>query len=204
MAVIGISIFSLMVLFGAIRANSNYPVYDLFVAQFGWRPFVNIQNLQWITDFVPEKMDYMYGESMLIELKMFLPGSNPNFGAWLKDAMHLVYDGGNITTSHLGVAYINFGYIGAFTFPVFLGFVFQSVYHLLVHSAANSKLKLVFMLILSLGTGGTLSSGLVTILIMNVMFLCFVALCYILLTFLINFMVDYLQSNARPVAAKEK
>jgi oligosaccharide repeat unit polymerase len=188
LAYIGVVIFCLMVLFGALRANSQYSAKDLFIAQFGWRPFVNIQNLQWIIDFFPSKMDYLKGETMLIEMKMFLPGSNPNFGTWLKETMHLVFDGGSITTTHLGLAYINFGYVGAALFPFFLGFIFQSVYIALIRKV-NSKFKFVFMLMLSLALGGTLSSGLVSILIMSVMFICFVSLCYIGITYLLKLLV---------------
>jgi oligosaccharide repeat unit polymerase len=192
---IGISIFSLMVLFGVLRANSHHSVSDLFVAQFGWRPFVNIQNLQWIIDFFPEKMDYLYGGTMVIEAKMFLPGSNPNFGTWLKDTMELVFDGGSITTTHLGLAYINFGYVGAYLFPVFIGFLYQSVYIAFIHQENNSKLKLVFMLMAALSLGGALSSGLISVLIMNVMFVCFVACVYMFITYLLK-LLGYMGKKA--------
>lgn len=198
LAIIGISIFSLMVLFGALRANSKYGVSELFMAQFGWRPFVNIQNLQWIINFFPKKMDHLYGGTMVIEAKLFLPGSNPNFGTWLKDAMKLKFDGGSITTTHLGLAYINFGYAGAMLFPFFIGFLFQSVYHLIIKTPSNSKLRLLFVFMLSLYLGGTLSSGLVSVLIMNVLFLCFVASCYIGITCLFKLWVAVTKSKELP------
>lgn len=189
LAYIGAVVFSLLVLFGAMRAGSSYGLYELFVAQFGWRPFVNIQNLQWIIDFFPAEMEHLHGKSILIELKLFFPGSNPNFGSWLKEIMNLNFPGGSITTSHLGIAYINFGYAGALLFPFFLGFLFQSIYILMIRSEANSKLKFVFMSMLSLALGGTLSSGLLSVLIMNVMFLCFVVLVYVCLTYLFRLIV---------------
>lgn len=198
LAYIGIAIFSLMVLFGALRANSTYDAKDLFMAQFGWRPFVNIQNLQWIINFVPKDLEFMHGETMLIELKLFLPGSNPNFGTWLKDTMKLTFDGGSITTTHLGLAYINFGYVGAFLYPFFLGFLFQSIYHSFINRTYNSKLRLLFLFMFSLHVGGTLSSGLVSILIMNIMFLCFVTLCYIGITYLLRLLVFYDKNKRLP------
>lgn len=70
-------------------------------------------------------MDHLHGETMVIEAKLFLPGSNPNFGTWLKDAMKLKFDGGSITTTHLGLAYINFGYAGAMLFPFLSVFYFN-------------------------------------------------------------------------------
>jgi oligosaccharide repeat unit polymerase len=193
---IGAVIFCLLVFFGAIRAKSNYDVSDLFVAQFGWRPFVNIQNLQWIFDFFPKELPFLHGESMWIELKLFLPGSNPNFGTWLKDSMHLVFDGGSITTSHIGIAYLNFGYAGALLFPFFLSFVFQSIYIILIRREVQSKFKLVFMAQLALALGGTLSSGLMSVLITNVMFICFIACTYIFITYLLK-LLGYMGKNVK-------
>jgi len=111
-AFIGIVIIGLIVLLGALRTNLKDGVdfLDLLVARMGWRPFVNIQNLQRIFEFFPAKHDFMYGYSYLVELKIFLPGHNPNFGTYLKDVMHWEFEGGSITPTFL---YIHF-YMASF------------------------------------------------------------------------------------------
>src|SRR5690606_21921627 len=107
--IIGIILITLVAIMGALRTNLDEGVdfVRLVKARFGWRPYVNIQNLQRIYEFFPEKEGFLYGYSYLIELKVFLPGSNPNFGTYLKDVMNWQFEGGSITPTFLGIGYIN-------------------------------------------------------------------------------------------------
>lgn len=180
---IGALAIGLVIVLGAARTNLKDGVdfWDVVVARAGWRPFVNIQNLQRIYDFFPSKHHFLYGESYLIDLKIFLPGSNPNFGSHLKEIMKWQFDGGSITPTFLGIGYINFGKIAFIIFPLLFGFVFNSIYQLICYNPATNNFKIIFLILFSIGLSGSLSTGLLPALIANTLFLFFTMVIHILL-----------------------
>lgn len=173
----------LVIVLGAFRTNLKEGIdfMDLVIARAGWRPFVNIQNLQRIFDFFPENSPYLYGESYLIDLKIFLPGSNPNFGSHLKDIMNWRFDGGSITPTFLGIGYINFGRIAFIIYPLIFGFWFNSIYQLMCYKPATNNFKIIFLILFSIGISGSLSTGILPALIANTLFLAFTVVIHIFL-----------------------
>ncbi|WP_157962191.1 O-antigen polymerase [Winogradskyella aurantiaca] len=183
-AKIGLVLFLILITFGAIRSNfqdSRVSFFSLMEFRMAWRPFVNIQNLQRIYDFFPEQNNYLKGYSYLVDMKLFLPGSNPNFGTYLKDLMNWDFDGGSVTTSFVGLGYLNFGKIAFFVYPIFYGFLFNSLYQLIVNKKEIKNTGLIVLLFFSIGVSGSVSTGLFGTLINNVLFLFFAFFCHLFL-----------------------
>lgn len=103
---------TILMTLGIIRQGLNFDLESL-LKQILWRPFTNIQNIEWITNYFPSTHDFFYGKSLLVDLSVLLPGYQPNFGTYIKELMGLYFSGGSLTLSFLGQAYIDFGYIFA-------------------------------------------------------------------------------------------
>jgi len=178
--VVGVLSLSIIIVLGALRANisDNVDLLKVIKLRAGWRPFVNIQNLQRIFDFFPEKHNFMYGKTYLIDLGIFLPGHNPNFGTYLKDIMNWRFEGGSVTPTFLGIGYINFGKGAFYFYPFIIGFVFNSIYQLICNNNVVNISKIIFLILFSIGISGALSTGIMAALISNTMFLVFTLLLH--------------------------
>lgn len=179
---IGIVLMLILAVVEAYRSNivnANVSFFKLSMLRLSWRPFVNLQNLQKIYDYFPNKNPFLYGESYLIDLKLFFPGSNPNFGTYLKNMMNWKFDGGSITTTFIGLGYLNFGKIAFFVYPLIYGFIFNSIYQLFLYKKSIKNLNLLFMLFFSIGVSGSVSTGLFGTLINNILFLIFTVVVHL-------------------------
>ncbi|MGI8928663.1 MAG: hypothetical protein ACR2H0_04260, partial [Candidatus Limnocylindrales bacterium] len=96
---------------GMLRSGGA-PSVDL-VGRFQWQFYVNGSNLERLTQLIPDRVPYLFGGSYLIDLAVLLPGSQPNFGTWLKDTIGMQFPGGGITIGLLGELYANWGPIVA-------------------------------------------------------------------------------------------
>lgn len=178
----GLILFSLMVLFGSLRTNYQASLYELFKARFAWRPFVNIQNFQYVLDYFPKKHDFLYGTTYLKDFSMILPGSHPNSGTYLKNLMDLKFDGGSITPSYIGISYVNFGYLGLIFSPFLLGFFSNSIYEVYVKNVNMSNpSNLILLILISFNFAAIISSGVMTVLIQNMTIIFIVHIIYVML-----------------------
>jgi len=191
--VVLLAILATLEAYRANTANVDVSFYRLSFLRLSWRPFVNIQNVQRIFDFFPAKHPFLWGESYIVDLKLFLPGSNPNFGTCLKEMMNWTFDGGSITTSFVGLGYLNFGKIAFYIWPFFYGFLFNSVYQAMVSRPVLGNHKLLLLLFFSIGVSGSVSTGLFGTLINNILFLLF--------TFVVHIVFKQLLST-RPLILK--
>ncbi len=107
-------------LLGAVRQEGTANL-DLVLSKALWRPFVNLQNLQLVVAAYPEQIAFERGGTMLRDLSVVLPGYQPNYGTWLKEALGLRFSGGGLTVTHLGEAFANFGWRGVVLVPLALG-----------------------------------------------------------------------------------
>ncbi|TBN00181.1 oligosaccharide repeat unit polymerase [Hyunsoonleella flava] len=181
---IGMGLFLFLVAAGAIRSNfedDRVTFLRLMKFRAGWRPFVNLQNLQKIYDFFPTEHNYLLGESYWIDFKLFFPGSNPNFGTYLKELMNWDFDGGSVTTTFIGLGYLNFGKIAFIVYPLVYGFLFNSVYQILVLKGKIKNISLLFLMFFSIGVSGSVSTGLFGTLINNILFLLLVLVVHLVL-----------------------
>jgi len=157
-AIIGFfSIMTILMTLGIIRQGLNFDLESL-LKQILWRPFTNIQNIEWITNYFPSTHDFFYGKSLLVDLSVLLPGYQPNFGTYIKELMGLYFSGGSLTLSFLGQAYIDFGYIFALILIFSFGFLLHRIYR---KTVLNPKFG-IFLIISSIYAKSTVSSGLVS------------------------------------------
>lgn len=162
--IFGGMIFIMMVLFGAIRKGPD-ELYNLFFHRLPWRPYVNIQNFQILLDNFPSQIDHLYGKGYIIDLSTLLPGYQPNLGTWIKEILGMTFEGGSLTLTYLGVSYINFGLIGLFIYPVIYGFILNTLYMLFVNKSNISVIKLIFIFLISFSLGGSVSTGLIPVIL---------------------------------------
>ncbi len=80
-------------------------------------------NFNYIYKTFPEKIPFQKGYSFLINLKMLLPGEDPDFTLWLKDLIGISFSGGGITPTILGEGYLNYGFIGSILEIFFIGLI---------------------------------------------------------------------------------
>ncbi|GAA3565985.1 hypothetical protein GCM10022395_15460 [Snuella lapsa] len=179
-AIAAVALFSLMVFFGALRTNYEADLSKLFKARFAWRPFVNIQNFQYVIDFFPKKYDFLLGKTYLVDFSMLLPGSHPNSGTFLKELMGFSFDGGSITPSYLGISYVNFGVYGLVFSPLLLGFLSNLFYEVYL-SKFDLKIpsNLILLILISFNFGAVVTSGVMTVLIQNMTVIFLVYFLYI-------------------------
>lgn len=182
-AILALGSLAIVVVLGSLRTNQAEGIEFIRIMRFraGWRPFVNIQNLQRIYDFFPEYHKHMYGYSYITELKIFLPGHNPNFGTYLKEVMNWEFEGGSITPTFLGIGYINFGKIAFIVYPLLFGFFFNSIYQIMCSKKKIKNIKVVFLILFSIGISGSLSTGLLPAIIANTIFLIFTLIVHLLI-----------------------
>ena len=89
-------------------------------------------NLKYIQEVFPNKVNYKYGYTYLINIIMLKPGPDLDFTLWLKEVLGLKFAGGGVTPTIIGEFYINFGYIGTYIGMLILGafiFLMQKKYN---------------------------------------------------------------------------
>ena len=129
--------------------------------QILWRPFVNFQNFQILYDAFPSQISFQMGNGYLIDLSVIMPGYQPNYSTWLKDALEMEFTGGGLNQTYLGELYSNFSLLPALLGSFILGAMLQLLYGLM--GMLRSSLQL--MLIMSFSLKSIVSSGLVSPLI---------------------------------------
>ncbi|PCI07345.1 MAG: hypothetical protein COB77_04860 [Gammaproteobacteria bacterium] len=177
----GILFFSVLGLLGVFRQGFDVNAALVFEKAV-WRPFVNIQNYQWIVnDFIGN--DKLNGESLLIELNTLLPGYQPNFGTWYKEVYGYDFSGGSITVTYLGEAFANFGYAGVFIFPLAIGFFVAIISYI-----CQRRITFIWMFVsimMSLSLKGIINVGIGATLVGTV----FPVVFYICMFFLIRYFI---------------
>lgn len=78
-------------------------------------------NLNYVMNTFPEKVDFQYGYTYLINLIMMRPGPDLDFTLWLKDKVNIQFSGGGLTPTIIGEAYINFGFGGSLVICFLIG-----------------------------------------------------------------------------------
>ncbi|WP_338875982.1 O-antigen polymerase [Spirosoma sp. SC4-14] len=165
--IIGSIAYVILVVLGAHRMNADADFKTKFLLTIGWRPFVNIQNL----DIILSKFNsYLYGLGYWIDLYVLAPGYSPNLGTWLKGILKLDFDGGSVTITHLGESYINFGYAGIYIYPTIISFSLIKTHYsfkkkyLSYFPFVHTK-KAVIYLLLSYSLSGLVSSGVTSVML---------------------------------------
>ncbi|MHC4622329.1 MAG: O-antigen polymerase [Planctomycetota bacterium] len=88
----------------------------------------NASNLRFILNFFPDKHEYLYGASFLMDLKAVRPGPDIAFGGWLTAHKRPELAGVvGMTPTVIGEFYANFGLGGVISGMLLFGFAVQSV-----------------------------------------------------------------------------
>lgn len=78
-------------------------------------------NLDYVMNTFPEKVDFQYGYTYLINIIMMKPGPDLDFTLWLKEKINIQFSGGGITPTIIGESYINFGFVGSLVICFLIG-----------------------------------------------------------------------------------
>ena len=121
--ILGVTLVLITEALGVIRNNisgegNNMP----FLEKLTKNSTVSSININYIVNRFPDKVPFQNGYTYLINLKMLLPGPDPDFTLWLKEKLNLSFSGGGVTPTILGEFYINFGfwaiYVGMFLYGI--------------------------------------------------------------------------------------
>jgi hypothetical protein len=149
---------------GMFRSGAD-PSLTLAILRLQWQLYVGPSNLERIVDLIPAQVPFLLGRGYAIDLAVLLPGTQPNFGQWLKDAMGLTFPGGGITTGLAGELYANWGPVVAVLGSIVAGFILASIRHRLdVRTPTDSA----FVVLLALTAGGVVQSGVTSVLLYGV------------------------------------
>lgn len=166
-----IVILSLLQVFRTNMSNSN----TKFNVQIYNNLQVNSINLNYIFNAFPSSINFQYGKTFLINIKMLLPGDDDDFTLWLKKSLKLDFSGGGVTPTILGEAYMNFGYFGIILIMFLTGRIAKSLNNRYLN---NNKDK-VWICYLTILLCSTFRSGYANIEI-NLLVLCSLYIFYII------------------------
>ncbi len=138
---------------------------SLIMARMQWLAYVNATNLDRLLAFFPDSRGFLMGSSYVMDLSVLMPGHQPNFGEWLKQAMGLTFPGGGITIGLVGESYANWGPLGSVILAALFGALMA--WWSATQSFRNQEEPLRILLAFGLG-GAVIQSGLVPALVNNV------------------------------------
>ena len=99
------------------------------------------------------------------------------------------FDGGSITTSFIGLGYMNFGHIGIVFYSLIYGFLFNTIYELYIMSKHRSYYSTLFLMMLSMYLAGSVSSGILSVFLNSIMFLIFISIIHYIVYNIIKFII---------------
>lgn len=110
LVIISISVLSVLLIFRTSLSGGNISFFNSL--------FSNLQigtiNFNYVHNTFPRIVPYQKGTSFLINIKMMLPGDDPDFTLWLKRVIGISFSGGGVTPTIFGEGYLNFGMIGGY------------------------------------------------------------------------------------------
>lgn len=163
-------LYLLLVFIGAYRMNAEVSLLAKVGLTIGWRPFVNISNINIIFN---EYKQFLYGLGYWIDLYVLMPGYSPNLGTWVKEVLGLEFDGGSVTITYLGEAFVNFGLIGVLFYPIVMSILLTLMNFAFKTMVLKGGRKLyldqaILFLMISFNLGGIVSSGITSIVLYNI------------------------------------
>ena len=158
LAVIGLAFFVIL------RGGEAF-TWTLLASRIQWLLYVNNANLEHVVSHIPAEQAFLLGRGYLIDLAVLLPGAQDNFSTWLKESIGLEFAGGGITVGLIGETYANWGPVVAVVASTLAGAGLALIRPL---RPARSELDAEFMIMLALALAGVVQSGLVSILLYQV------------------------------------
>jgi hypothetical protein len=155
---------ALLAIGAVLRAGENMSL-DLVASRALWITYVNVSNLQRLVDFIPREQDFLLGMGHVMDLAVLLPGPQPNFSTWLKQAMDLEFAGGGLTVGIVGEMYANWGPVAALLSMPALGMVLPLVRPRL---RVENPLDRALVILLAVAVAGIVQSGVVSVLLYQI------------------------------------
>lgn len=159
---VGLIALVLMAVLGIVRQGQSLSTI-LVLLKMIWRPFANIQNLEWVYESFPTAIPFQYGYGYVTDALVVLPGYSPNFGMWFKEQAGFDFTGGSITVSYLGEIYANLGWVGVIPLAFLYGFGLVWLFYHFTRRRRPDDLMLLVIFATTLKS--VVSSGLVSVLL---------------------------------------
>ena len=145
-----------------------------------WSIFVRYLNtLDLVMSFFPDHHPFMLGESYLISANTVLPGAQLHFGFWLRERLGLVFiSPGPVDPTIIGEFYANFGWSGVVVGMSALGFTLRTLFAVFTRKTSISLRRVVLMVLISTSLIGVAGSGLILVLLFDLLPVVLVFLAY--------------------------
>lgn len=130
-----------------------------------WRFFVNLYNVQIVSNFIGDAK--LYGKSIILDISTLLPGYQPSFNIWLKDYLGLTFSGGGLTSTVIGELFFNFGYLIAFIIMFLLGMLFYKIKTTYIDKEI-SFYNICYLIIICITTTSLISSSIFSALLYDI------------------------------------
>ncbi|MBE7532512.1 MAG: oligosaccharide repeat unit polymerase [Chloroflexi bacterium] len=175
---LGILILTLIILLGVAGFYRLYGQFlqtpadiEFTLRRTIWSIFVRyLYVLDLVVRFFPEDHAYLYGSSYLISAQVLLPGTQQHFGYWLVEKMGLILSSpGPVDPTIVGEFYANFGWVGIVLGMSLLGFVLRASYRRLINSQTITIARLIFISLISTSIIGIAASGVVLVLMFDLL-----------------------------------
>ncbi len=168
LALLGVGALALMAVLGILRQGHSVSS-ALIVLKIIWRPFANVQNLEWVYETFPVTIPFQYGYGYIVDALVILPGYSPNFGTWFKEMAGYDFSGGSVTVTYLGEIFANFGWIGIVPICFGYGFGLTWLFYRLMRRISINNLMLLVICATTLKS--IVSSGIISVLLYETMML---------------------------------
>jgi hypothetical protein len=154
--------FLFLAVAAALRAGESVTL-ELVLLRMRWLTIVNVLNLDRLMAFIPEVYPWLGGQSYARDLAVLLPGHQPNFSEWLKEAMSLTFPGGGLTIGLVGESYANWGPLASLGMSGLYG----AALALWTTSASVRRVSSPVRILFALGLGAPIQSGFAPTLVNN-------------------------------------
>jgi oligosaccharide repeat unit polymerase len=156
------------VLSGGISSTLSNLITSLYVSNI---------NLKSVYDTFPDRVNFQYGYTYLINFLMLRPGPDLDFTLWLKEQVGVSYSGGGLTPTILGEFYINFGEPAIFT-GMFLMGAFSVYLNRYFKQHKGSFLAVFYVWQFAHCVSGGIANVIVTVLLYTIVYKCLIMLPY--------------------------
>lgn len=104
-----------------------------------------------VAKIVPEEMGFTYGGIYLSTWITALPGETKTIGKLVKEASGLEFDGPGINVTLVGEAFIDFGFVGVFSYSLIYGILLATLYRRVRYSFKSAILYAYVIMTFSIG-----------------------------------------------------
>jgi oligosaccharide repeat unit polymerase len=107
--------------------EGRYPIFD----QAHNTIAINFETFHWLTDTVPDSINYQYGKFTFFPFYSLLPGKQDTLGEWQNNIWNTGFYA-NLTSTFMGPLYVDFGLLGiflfTFIFSIFITLLYKNMH----------------------------------------------------------------------------